>query len=222
MNIDVIWTLISLVLTLFIFSYLFGDNPVFRIATGIFVGAAAGYFAVVIIYQVILPHLVVPLIQGSILALFPLILSGLLLTKLSPRLGRLGNVSMAVLVGSGAAIAIGGAALGTIFGQVRAAIDAFGSQANTSGTSPLLLGVEGLFLLAGTVTALAYFNFGGKEQAGQAPARVAISAWLSGIGKFFIALTFGAIFAGVLTAGLTALVERADFVIRTISTLITG
>jgi len=222
MNIDVIWTLVSLVLTLFIFSYLFGDNPVFRFATGIFVGAAAGYFAVVIIYQVILPRLVVPLIQGSILALFPLILSGLLLTKISPRLGRLGNVSMAMLVGAGAAIAIGGAALGTIFGQVRAAIDAFGSQANTSTTPAALLVLEGLFLLVGTVTALAYFNFGGKEKPGEAPGRNWLSASLSGIGQFFIALTLGAIFAGVLTAGLTALVERADFILRTVSSLIIG
>ena len=122
MNIDVVWTLVSLVLTLFIFSYLFGDNPVFRFATAIFIGAAAGYFAVVIIYQVLLPRLVVPLIQGSTLAFVPLVLSGLLLTKLSPRMGRLGNIPMAVLVGAGAAIAIGGAALGTIFGQVKASI----------------------------------------------------------------------------------------------------
>jgi len=222
MNIDVIWTLVSLILTLFIFSYLFGDNPVFRFATAIFIGAAAGYFAVVIIYQVLLPRLVVPLIQGSTLAFVPLVLSGLLLTKLSPRMGRLGNIPMAVLVGAGAAIAIGGAALGTIFGQVKASIALFGSQPAQSATPGWLMLLEGIFLLLGTVSALAYFNFGAREKPGEAPKRTWLSASLSGIGQFFIALTLGAIFAGVLTAGLTALVERADFILQTISALFIG
>jgi len=72
------------------------------------------------------------------------------------------------------------------------------------------------------VTTLAYFNFGGKEKPGEPPARTLISASLAGIGQFFIALTLGAVFAGVLTAGLTALVERADFVLRTVSSFFSG
>jgi len=68
------------------------------------IGVTAGYFAVVIIYQVLIARLVVPLAQGSTLAMIPVLLSGLLLMKLSPRLTSLGNVSMALLVGVGAAV----------------------------------------------------------------------------------------------------------------------
>jgi hypothetical protein len=222
LNVDMVWTLVSLVLTLFIFSYLFGDNAFFRFATAIFIGAAAGYFAVVILYQVLLPRLIAPIIQGSTLALVPLVLSGLLLTKLSPRLGRLGNISMAVLVGSGAAIAIGGAALGTIFNQVRAAIGAFDPQVNVFGQAPGVQILEGIFLLVGTVSTLVYFNFGARQKVGELPKRSKLTAIISGIGQFFIAVTLGSVFAGVLSAGLTALVGRADFIIRAVTSLVGG
>ena len=35
LNADLIWMIVSFVLTLLVFSYLFGDNPAFRIATAI-------------------------------------------------------------------------------------------------------------------------------------------------------------------------------------------
>jgi len=49
----------------------------------------------------------------------------LLLLKLSPRTARLGIPSMAFLVGVGAAVAIGGAIMGTLFPQTWASMQAF-------------------------------------------------------------------------------------------------
>lgn len=216
LNIDLVWTLVGLVLTLCIFSYLFGDNIIFRFATALLIGVSAGYFAVVIVFQVLLPKLVVPLVRGETAALVPLFLSGLLLTKLSPRMARYGNLSMAVLVGAGAAIAIGGAALGTIFSQTKGAIASFGPQVNHDNGLALL---EGVFMILGTISVLAYFNFGARETAAGSLRRTWPSIVLSGIGQLFIALTLGAVFAGVLSAAITALVERTGFVIQAISGL---
>ena len=53
MSIDVLWLFISFVLTLLIFSYIFGDNPLFRLASYAFVGVSAGYLLVTVIYQVL-------------------------------------------------------------------------------------------------------------------------------------------------------------------------
>ena len=122
---DIIWLLVSFFLTVMVFSYLLGDNPFFRFVSAIFIGITAGYFAVVILYQVLITRLAVPLFQGSMITLVPLFLSGLLLMKLSPQLTRLGGPSMALLVGVGAAVAVGGAVLGTLFGQVRGALSFF-------------------------------------------------------------------------------------------------
>jgi hypothetical protein len=43
-----------------------------------------------------------------------------------------------------------------------------------------------------------------------------LTAIFAGIGKGFIAITLGAVFAGVLTAAITALVERSDFILQSI------
>lgn len=217
LGIDVIWLVISFILTLLVFSYLFGDNPLFRFVSALFIGMTAGYITVVIIYQVLIARLAVPLLQGSRLALVPLLLSGLLLMKLSPRLSRLGNPSMALLVGVGAAVAVGGAVLGTLFGQVKGALVFFDLAAQQPASSRTLAIIEGLFFLIGTLATLLYFTFSARRIKGRDPKQHWSIVLLASIGKGFIAITLGAVFAGVLTAAITALVERSDFIISVIS-----
>lgn len=212
---DLIWTLVGFTLTLLVFSYIFGDQPLFRVTTYLFVGIAAGYAAVLILYQIILGRLVYPLMEGSLITLVPLLLSLLLLLKLFPRLSNLGSLPMAYLVGAGAAVAIGGAVTGTIFGQIKGAVGVFDL---TGSASPLSQLVEGSVFLIGTIAVLLYFQFGARSKADGAPPTR--PAWLEGIGKFgqvFIAITLGALFAGVLSASFTALIERVDFLRATIT-----
>ena len=220
LNADLLWLIVSFILTLCIFSYLFGDNSLFRFATGLLIGVSAGYFTVVIIYQVILPKLVVPILQGSIIALVPLLLSGLLLTKLSPKLSRLGNLSMVYLVGTGAAIAIGGALLGTLFTQISGAINTFSPVATTSPDQKLILILEGAFTVLGTIAALVYFTFTSREKARGQARRTPLVRVFSAIGQLFIAITLGAVFAGVLTSTVTALIERSNFIVIAIKSLL--
>lgn len=213
---EVIWVGISFILTLLVFAYLLGDNPFFRFASGLLIGVAAGYFTVVIIYQVLITRLVVPLMQGSTLAFVPLFLSGLLLLKLSPRMSQFGSPAMALLVGVGAAVAVGGTVLGTLFGQIKGALSFFDPIAGVDGAAPLRI-VEGLLFLIGTLATLAYFHFGARERRIQGEGRSRLSAITAVVGKVFIATTLGAVFAGVLTAAITALIERSDFILTTIT-----
>jgi hypothetical protein len=209
MSIDLVWTLVSLVLTVLVFSYIFGDNPLFRIATYLFVGVMAGYVAVVL-----WPRLIWPLVSGtSMIELVPLVLGLLLFTKLVPRISVLGNLSMAALVGIAAAVSIGGAVLGTLVGQSQAAINGFDMQsAAARSVSPVWMVIEAVVMLLGTLAALAYFQFSARARAGQGPARWPFVESLARIGQVFIAITLGALFAGVIAAALTALIERLDFV----------
>lgn len=214
-NVEWIWTIVSFVLTLLVFSYLLGDNPFFRFVSAMFVGVTAGYFAVVILYQVILARLVAPLIDGSYAVFIPLLFSGMLLMKLSPRLSPIGTIPVAILVGVGAAVAIGGAVIGTLFGQIKGAISAFDPQLNASTPYSMVI-IEGVFFLVGTLASFAYFNFTAREKKKVGPKRTWIVEIFAWIGKIFIATTLGAVFAGVLTAAVTALVERSDFILKTI------
>lgn len=216
---DLLWMFVSFILTLMVFSYLFGDNALFRFVSALFIGATTGYFFVILIFQVVLPRLVAPILNGSVITLIPLILSGLLLMKVSPKLAKFGNLSMAYLVGTGAAVAIGGAILGTLFGQIKGTLTTFDALQQATGTSPVFLILEGTLMLVGTIATLVYFNFGAKNTAQKGVKRGWLSATFAWIGQFFIAITLGAVFAGVLTTAITALVERSDFILQSINTL---
>jgi hypothetical protein len=212
---DLFGTFLGLVFTLMVFSYLFGDNALFRLVIHIFVGVAGGYAAVVAWYNVIWPQLFLPLIAGSqserLFILAPLVLSLLLLLKAFPGTTRLGSPSVAYLVGVGVAAAIGGAVLGTIFPQALASINLFDLQTAPQAGSQALTLARSAAVLIGTLTVLIYFHFGARTRPGQPTRRPEWIELLARIGQVFIAITFGVLFAGVYTAALVALVERIHF-----------
>ncbi len=205
---DFLGTVLAFALTLAVFSYLLGDNPLFRIATYLFIGVSAGYAAAVIIYQVLLPQILLPLLQGGtnerLLLLPPIVLGGLLLMKASPSLQRLGNPAMGYLVGVGAAVAIGGSLLGTLFPQMQATMSIWTPQSGVGW-------ISGGVILLGSISTLAYFHFGARPE--EARSNIVLDI-LRDIGQLFIALTLGVIFGGVYLAAMAALVERIFFLIQ--------
>ncbi len=205
--------LVGLILTLMIFSYLIGDNPLFRVAVYIFIGVSSGYAATVVWHYVLVPKLFEPLKTGDanqlLLMVIPLILCISLLAKLAPRISWIGNFAMAVLVGVGAAAAIGGALLGTLTPQVQASIEAF----DLSGGSAFTKLFEGTVMLVGTVTTLASFHFSAGRAPDGTPKRNRILEIVAWLGRLFIAITFGVLFAGVYMAALTAMLERLSSII---------
>jgi hypothetical protein len=213
---DLIGSFLGFGFTLLVFSYVFGDNALFRVAIHIFIGVASGFAVVMAWYNVIWPQLLLPLFTGSqgerLFLVVPVLLSGLLLFKATPRLSRLGNLPVALLVGVGVATAIGGAVLGTVFPQAGASVNLFDLQASRQAGSNLWLSlVKGSLILVGTLTTLIYFHFGVRETPGQPGRRPEWMESLAWIGQIFIAITLGVLFAGVYAAALTALVERIHF-----------
>jgi hypothetical protein len=217
MQLDVIWTLIGFILTLLIFSYVLGDNPLFRFASYLFIGVTAGYVAALIIYQVLIPKLLWPILVGStgekVLAGVAILLSLLLIARLFPVVSRLGNLPLAYLVGSGAAVIIGGAVLGTLFPQASATANAFRLTSASAGGAGLQL-LEALVILVGTISTLAYFHFSARVRPAQPAARHPLIGSLAGVGQIFIGITLGSLFAGVLAASLAALIERLSFLLN--------
>lgn len=199
--VDLIGAFFGFTLTIFVLSYAWGENPLFRIAMHLFVGVSAGYIAIVTIHNIILPQLFFPFIHGNrsevILAVLYLIPSALILTKISPQLSKLGNPAMAILVGIGAAAAIGGSVFGTIFPQLSASIQVYQTQ-NFINAGVIILG---------TLTTLIFFHFSSRGTQSDKPLGKFIHS-IGWIGQIFIALTFGALFTGAYYSALTAMIER--------------
>ena len=151
----------GLFLTLVVLLYLIvGDNALFRLVTYTFIGVAAGYVTIMVIFQVLLPRISILLVSQEpllvIIGAVEILLGLMLFLKLWNRTSFLGALPMAILVGVGAAVTIGGAVFGTLFGQIRGTIGLFDMQRNGD---PLLSLLEGTFVLVGTVSTLAYFQF---------------------------------------------------------------
>ncbi|MBI3242213.1 MAG: hypothetical protein HYZ49_07970 [Chloroflexi bacterium] len=212
---------VAFLLTLLVFSYILGDNPLYRIALHVFVGVAAGYVSVVVFQSVIAPRLFsgwlpaiqtaaanqtgpndpLPLIRLIVLSL----LSFLLLFKLNPRSAPVGNFVIAFVVGVGAAVAVGGAVTGTLFPQVTAAwVNPFASGDPADAINlPLIV--------LCTVLALMYFFYGGRSLPGGKVERPAWVRVLALGGQGVITVTLAALYVGALAASMALFVERIGF-----------
>lgn len=209
---------LSFIFTVGILSYLFGDNPLYRLVLHVFIGVSVGYGVLVIIYQVLQPRLIAPLLSTNIsliaLTTIPLILFIFLAFKLSPRTAALGNISVAYLVGVGTAVAVGGAVTGTLVPQI-------------SGTWLSILPGGGrsflnnLIIVVGTISTLLYFQFWlrGRTATGEIQ-RAAVLHWVSQVGQFFLVVTLGVIYGGMILSGLAIFGERITSLSQWLSSLV--
>jgi hypothetical protein len=221
---DLLGGALGLLLTLLVFSYLLGDHFLVRLIFYGYIGLMAGYSVVIAFNSVIYPLLVQPLIDnpvtGWIQTAVPLLLCGLLLLKLSTRLSKLGNLSLAFLVGVGLAALIGGAIQGTLVPQLSAVISPFDLERSAMAAEERFSAVvQGFLMLFGTVTTLTYFHFGARPRASGLARRLEWIETFSWIGQIFIAIALGLIFAGLLKAGFVALVERIQTMVNFVITL---
>ncbi|MBX3048391.1 MAG: hypothetical protein KIT46_04740 [Anaerolineales bacterium] len=225
---------LAAVLSLLALSYVFGEHPLFRVVLYLFIGVSAGYAAAVVVQDVLLPQLVFPVLDelfgtptldlGELGIRVALAL--LLLAKLFPKTARLGNPATALLAGVGAALAVAGAAQGTILPQVAATRNIFDVttlQLALQGgyyLDAMEVIFSGLLLVLASVSTLAYFHFGATSRGKQEPQRSLLIDSLAWLGSFFIAIALAALFHGVLLAALGALVERLDFLQSTLRLLL--
>lgn len=203
------------VLTLMVFSYVLGDNFLYRLAVYIFVGLAAGFITVVTMESVLTPWVETTIASGeagsAAIGLIPFLLAVLLLFKTSARLARFGNLGIAFIIGVGAAVTLVGAITGTLIPLARATA---AEGRNTSDGRALL---DAVIIVIGVVSSLVYFQYlarrGPLGQPERAPAIRAISV----LGQGFIVVTLGAMYAAAILTSLTIFSERVAFILTRIN-----
>lgn len=216
LSLDVLGTFISALLTIMVLSYLWRDNAAFRIATYAFVGVAAGYAGAVAWHNVLAPALVEPVLEqglavvSDLTVIVPWFLILLLAFKISPRLSKVGSVSTALMVGVGAAVVVGGAITGTLLPQSMAAMNTLSPAAvtPTTGETGLERTANVLILLLGTLSTLVYFRFSASRSQTGEKERTWLASAIAYVGRIFIAVTFGVMYAGVLMSTIIVLGQR--------------
>lgn len=212
-TLDVLGGWIGFVLTVLVFSYLLGDNVLYRLAIYVFVGVAAGYAATVAVEGVLLPWINTTMTAegasaGEIaLGFIPLFTGLTLLLKASPRLGRYGNIALAFLIGVGTAVALVGAVSGTLIPLVTSTGTAL------AGTPERPVDLNGIVIILGTVTTLLYFQYLARQEPDGTVRQPYIVRAIGTVGQMFLIITFASLYAGAILSSLTVFSERIAFLL---------
>ena len=209
--------IIGVALTVMVFSYILGDRLFFGIATHILIGVSAGFLALAVIQKIILPYLVKPLANvtdpGLLLALVPLALSILVVLMLFRRGTQAGAIPLAFLGGVLAALAIIGVTRGTLAPQILSMIGRFEPGKLMHEAQPQWSAiVEALMILLGVISVLFAFHHRGQAKAGEVVRPIFLQG-IGSIGQIFIGITFGALFVGLFSTALIALISSLSDII---------
>ncbi|MEN3045393.1 MAG: hypothetical protein ABDH49_00170 [Candidatus Hydrothermales bacterium] len=212
--IDVIFTFIAAGLTLAIFSFLYKDNPFYKVAEHIYVGSAAAFWFLYLWFFDIDPKIIAPfralykqygftgmfshLTLEHWILLIPITLSIFMLLRFIPPTAWISRWSIAFLVGMAAGLGITGSLQGYIIPQTEATLLPIY-------TGDLFTSFNNLIIIIATVSTIIYFFFS-REQKG-------VIGIFAKIGITFIMIAFGASFGYTVMARVSLLIGRIHFLL---------
>jgi hypothetical protein len=195
-----IWLGAFLVLSLF--SFLYKDNPFYKMAEHIFAGLSAGYYVGLVWQAVIIQQLVNPMFdEGQWWLVFPGFLGILMFARFFSKWSWISRISLAFIMGNTAGVFLISQLHGFVMPQVRATMMSLNPAL---GFGPFLLA---LIIVIGVVTTLIYFYFS-KEHKGALGATAKVGIW-------FIMISFGAHFGYTVMARISLLIGQVQFLLFT-------
>jgi hypothetical protein len=201
-------------LTLFMFSFLYKDNVLFRFGEHLYLGISAGYGASIYWHQYIKIKLVYPLLPhldpafgtaaGTVAnywVIVPAILGIFILLRLVPGQAWLSRITFAYVIGGWTGISLPLVVNNLFLPQFSSTIQAIPWRVTTVDESILLL--NSLVLFFGALTVLIYFFFS-LEHTG-------FIGGVSKVGIYFLMVAFGASFGYTIMARVSLLIGRTQF-----------
>lgn len=191
---------IAALLTLAIYSFLYKDNPLYKVAEHIFVGVSAGYWAVMLWSNFAWPNLFEPLIkQGNILYIIPVIIGLMMFAPFIPKVGWLVRIPLTFTMGISMSLFIIQIVQGEILPQVQATF------LPLTGISFFQM-ISNLLIILGVIFTLIYFYFS-KPHKGALGIAAKIGVW-------FMMVSFGASFGYTVMARISLLIGRLYFLLH--------
>lgn len=191
-----LWNTIAMFLTFCIFSFLYKDNPFYKIAEHIVVGVSAGYFAVILYWNGLVPKLWDPVIkQGKLYYLIPGILGVMMWTRFSKKYSWISRLSIAFYMGIATGVAVPLYVQNYVIRQLSSTMLPVHFRNTT--------GIFNLLVIIGVLCALIYFFFS-KEHKGAMGSAAKVGIWTLMIG-------FGAGFGMTVMGRVSLLIDRVIF-----------
>lgn len=193
---------IGAIMTFAIFSFLYKDNPFYKVAEQIFVGLSAGYWFVYTIYNIVLPNLITPLrtdFGANFYLIIPGILGVFMLMRIIPKTEWFSRFPMALMIGSSAGLGMLTYTKSDILKQLTATM----LNPFIAGNWVMVLGQ--ILLIIGTITGVIYFFFSARHKG-------AVGV-LSRIGIYFLMISFGGAFGYTAMARISLLIGRLQYLL---------
>ena len=216
---------LAALLTLCILSFLYKDNPLYKLAEHLFVGISAGYYIVLNFWNVVIPNLYDPLMRaftgrdpatgqavvqaggpfvgtlGDYRAwlLVPALLGVLLFTRMVSKLEWVSRWSLAMIIGVYAGLKTTGFAQGDLVAQVQGSLQPLW-------TGELWSSFNAIVFTVGLITSLLFF-FYSREHKGA----LGIAART---GIVFLMVGFGAGYGYTVMSRLSLLIGRFQFLLE--------
>jgi hypothetical protein len=186
--------------TLALFSFMYKDNPIYRIAEHIFAGLTAGYQVGLIWDTIILQQLWDPMLGGRWWLFVPGILGILMFTRFSQQYSWISRISLAFVMGVTAGIFLVSQLHGLVLPQMK---DTMLPLWNGDGISQTILAIV---IIVGVISTLIYFYFS-HEHKGALGVTAKVGIW-------FIMISFGAHFGYTVMGRVSLLIGRVQFLVE--------
>jgi hypothetical protein len=192
-------TLVAGLLTLAILTFLYRDNPIYKLAESLLIGVSIGYFLVITWTNSLMGLLFRPLLNdGRFALLIPLLLGLLMFGRFHKKTAVLSRIPIAVLIGSGAGVAIPAMLGARTLSQMSATV------------APLLTAegfpdLSAIIVMLGVLTTLVYFYFS-REHTGAL-------GYVSKTGTWFLMVFFGTTFGYTVMSRMSTFIGRVEFLL---------
>lgn len=192
-------TFVAGILTLAIFTFLYKDNPIYKMAESLLIGVSIGYFLVITWTNSLMGLLFNPLFgEGELGLILPFALGLLMFARFNRKTAHLSRLPIAVLIGSGAGVAI------------PAMLDARTLRQMSATVSPLVTDsgmpdFASIVVLVGVLSTLAYFYFS-REHAG-------VLGKTAKLGTWFLMIFFGTTFGYTVMSRMSTFIGRVEFLL---------
>ncbi len=209
---------VAAIFTLAIFSFLYRDNPFYKIAESTVVGVSAAYWMVVAFWTTLIPNLVGKIdpewvkswampglspVRSEDWYWYPIVLlfGVMLLFRLSPKGAWIARWPLAFIIGTTAGIRLLGFIQADFLSQTRSSIRPL--VVYSGGELDIQATLEAIFLLIGVLCGLVYFFFSFEHKG--------VVGKISKVGIWYLMITFGAAFGFTVMGRIALLAMRLEF-----------
>jgi len=197
------WIWISAILSLAIFSFLYKENPFYRIAEHIFLGVANGYLVTFYWHNILVPVLFRPLFAGRLILILSFTIGILYFTRFIPKVSWLVRIPIGIYIGYYTGAYIPAVIQASIIKQIQGTtLTASNFAAWHAGSWGILWSI---IVLIGVLCTISYFYFS-REHKG-------VLGVTSKIGIVFVMIGFGAAFGYTVMARVSLLIGKFQFLL---------